>query len=93
MTSQVIGVIGAGTMGSGIAQTCAVAGLAVHRDFGDPKYRPAPGLKEMVAAGYLDGREDVGSTRMADTRSAGNRLEASPLPPRSSICADPGFAE
>ena len=29
MTSQRIGVIGAGTMGSGIAQTCAVAGLAV----------------------------------------------------------------
>jgi len=29
MTSQAIGVIGAGTMGSGIAQTCAVAGLPV----------------------------------------------------------------
>lgn len=29
MTSQRIGVIGAGTMGSGIAQTCAVAGLAI----------------------------------------------------------------
>ena len=29
MTSQRIGVIGAGTMGSGIAQTCAVAGVAV----------------------------------------------------------------
>jgi 3-hydroxybutyryl-CoA dehydrogenase len=23
------------------------------RDFNDPKYRPAPLLKEMVAAGYL----------------------------------------
>src|SRR5262249_7706052 len=29
MTSQRIGVIGAGIMGSGIAQTCAVTGLAV----------------------------------------------------------------
>jgi 3-hydroxybutyryl-CoA dehydrogenase len=29
MTSQSIGVIGAGTMGSGIAQTCAVAGVSV----------------------------------------------------------------
>ena len=35
-----IGVIGAGTMGSGIAQVCAVAGLPV-------------AMKEMVAAGHL----------------------------------------
>jgi len=25
----------------------------LYRDFNDPKYRPAPLLKEMVAAGYL----------------------------------------
>ena len=84
---KTVGVIGAGTMGSGIAQVCALAGLPVamidvdaaaiargrnaisanldrldvvlavmevfYRDFNDPKYRPAPMLKEMVAAGYL----------------------------------------
>ena len=27
--------------------------LPTHRDFNDPKYRPAPLLNEMVAAGYL----------------------------------------
>ncbi len=25
----------------------------LHRDLGDPKYRPCPRLKEMVDAGYL----------------------------------------
>jgi 3-hydroxybutyryl-CoA dehydrogenase len=37
---QIIGVIGAGTK-------------VFHREFKDPKYRPAPLLKEMVAGGKL----------------------------------------
>jgi hypothetical protein len=72
MTSVLtIGVIGAGTMGTGIAQVCALAGLAVvmvdiddkHVERGRGavasgldrplKYRPAPLLKEMVAAGRV----------------------------------------
>lgn len=57
-----IGVIGAGIMGSGIAQVCASAGLQVtllalmqvlHEGFADPKYRPARLLRELAAAGHL----------------------------------------
>ncbi len=35
----------------GLDVVLAVMGV-FHRDFNDPKYRPAPMLKEMVAAGY-----------------------------------------
>jgi len=83
---QTIGVIGAGTISTGIAQVCAFPGVSVSmcdvdeqrvahgrdavagtlqrlvkkakvsaagREFNDPKYRPAPLLKEMVTPGHL----------------------------------------
>ena len=69
MSIQTIGVIGAGTMGNGIAQSCAVSGLdvvmidideaAVARglvdveQYADSQYRPCPLLTEMVAASWL----------------------------------------
>jgi 3-hydroxyacyl-CoA dehydrogenase len=63
MTSvQTIGVIGAGTMGTGIAQVCALAGLAVVMvDIDDERVEPGRGavasgldrLLRMVAAGHI----------------------------------------
>jgi 3-hydroxybutyryl-CoA dehydrogenase len=34
-----------------------------YRDFGDPKYRPAPQLRDMEAAGYLGRKSGAGSFR------------------------------
>ncbi|WFU46145.1 3-hydroxyacyl-CoA dehydrogenase NAD-binding domain-containing protein (plasmid) [Bradyrhizobium sp. CB82] len=36
---------------------------SLHEDLGDPKYRPAPSLKEMVAAGYIGQRSGRGVYR------------------------------
>ena len=57
MKIEHVGVIGAGTMGNGIAQVCAVAGLRVTLvDVSDA----APLLKEMVAAALLGRKTSEG---------------------------------
>ena len=51
MDIQTVGVIGAGTMGNGIAQVFAQAGFSV---------RPCPLLRRMVAAGQLGRKSGQG---------------------------------
>ena len=43
--------------------TCLAIMEVFHRDFGDPKYRPAPLLREMVDAGYLGRKTKQGFYR------------------------------
>jgi 3-hydroxybutyryl-CoA dehydrogenase len=71
MDANRIAVIGAGTMGSGIAQVFARSGIEVLlTDISDPaghkdsKYRPCPLWREKVDAGQLDARPAAVSSFM-----------------------------
>ncbi len=67
MTIKTIGIIGAGTMGNGIAQTCAVAGIdAVMQDVNEAALERAMktiggSLDRMVRKGTLDDAGKAGS--------------------------------
>jgi 3-hydroxybutyryl-CoA dehydrogenase len=51
--------------GIGMDVVLAVVGL-FHRDVEDPKYRPAPMLGQMVAAGHVGGNAAAASIPMKD---------------------------
>ena len=66
MDTRKVGVVGAGTMGSGIARVTAVSGL---EGYGDLKYRPCPLWREAFEAREL-GRKK--GPRFLHLRVAGN---------------------
>lgn len=48
-----VGIVGAGTMGRGIATACTAADLALEfRELEDLKYRPCPLLRKKIRAGH-----------------------------------------
>src|SRR4029079_11122508 len=73
-TTQTIGVIGAGTMGTGIAQVCAVAGLSVVMLDVDA-VRAARGRDAVAAA--LERLVKKGTLTVAERSAALGRLDTS----------------
>ena len=75
MTVQVIGVVGAGTMGAGIAQVACLGGFetALHDPVAEALERGAQQLRATLLKGAERGRWSE-----ADARAAEERLRASP---------------
>ena len=85
MAIETIGIIGAGTMGSGIAQACAVAGLkAVVQDVNDAALARARktvsgSLERLVRKGSMSEAEQVAALARITTTTGVNDLAASDL--------------
>ena len=85
MAIQTIGIIGAGTMGSGIAQACAVAGLkAVVQDVNDAALARASktvsaSLERLVRKGSMSEADQAAALARITTTTGVNDLAASDL--------------
>jgi 3-hydroxybutyryl-CoA dehydrogenase len=85
MAIETIGIIGAGTMGSGIAQACAVAGLkAVVQDVNDAALARARktvsgSLERLVRKGSMSEAEQVAALARITTTTGVNDLAATDL--------------